>query len=90
LAGAGQTEPVLEPALGGRAGGDAPVQQRGSFLEPDEAGVGAGQLRGRAGVAGGALLFQGLNEVFGGHEGAASEAHHAVEEPGGWDDGGQW
>jgi hypothetical protein len=43
-----------------------------------------------AGVAGGALLFQGLNEVFGGHEATASEAHHAIDEPGGWDDGDQW
>ncbi|EWM13723.1 DUF2076 family protein [Kutzneria sp. 744] len=43
-----------------------------------------------AGVAGGALLFQGLNGMFGGHEGSGSEAHHAMDEPGGWDDEDQW
>lgn len=42
-----------------------------------------------AGVAGGALLFQGLNDVFGGHEASAGEPHGA-EDQGGWDDGEQW
>jgi len=55
----------------------------GSFLKT--AGAAA------AGVAGGALLFQGLNGVFGGHEASASEGHHGGgEDPGGWDDGEQW
>jgi uncharacterized protein len=44
-----------------------------------------------AGVAGGALLFQGLNDVFGGHEASASEPHGGgAEDQGGWDDGEQW
>ncbi|WIY01156.1 DUF2076 family protein [Amycolatopsis mongoliensis] len=45
-----------------------------------------------AGVAGGALLFQGLSGAFGGHEAAAGEQHSAAghEDPGGWDDGEQW
>ena len=44
-----------------------------------------------AGVAGGALLFQGLNDVFGGHEASASEPPGGgAEDQGGWDDGEQW
>ncbi len=46
-----------------------------------------------AGVAGGALLFQGLNGAFGGHEASASEPHHGDaghDDMAGWDDGEQW
>ncbi|WIY00894.1 DUF2076 family protein [Amycolatopsis mongoliensis] len=66
----------------------SPGRSGGSFLKT--AGAAA------AGVAGGALLFQGLSGVFGGHEASASEGHHGDgghgggEDPGGWDDGEQW
>lgn len=46
-----------------------------------------------AGVAGGALLFQGLNDVFGGGHEAASEPRHGDggwADQGGWDEGDQW
>jgi hypothetical protein len=48
-----------------------------------------------AGVAGGALLFQGLSGAFGGHEAAAGEhhgdaGHDGWGDPVGWDDGEQW
>ncbi|SED08095.1 hypothetical protein SAMN04489727_6322 [Amycolatopsis tolypomycina] len=46
-----------------------------------------------AGVAGGALLVQGINGAFGGHEATAGEHHGTpagADEPGGWDDGEQW
>ncbi|RSM45845.1 hypothetical protein DMA12_12975 [Amycolatopsis balhimycina DSM 5908] len=48
-----------------------------------------------AGVAGGALLFQGLNGAFGGHEASAGEhhgdaGHEGWGDQGGWDDGEQW
>ena len=48
-----------------------------------------------AGVAGGALLFQGLSGAFGGHEASAGEhhgdaGHSGWDDQGGWDDGEQW
>ncbi|MGW4058033.1 DUF2076 domain-containing protein [Amycolatopsis sp. NPDC004747] len=73
----------------GPTAGDAPQgRSGGGFLKTAAAAA--------AGVAGGALLFQGLNEVFGGHEAAAGEFHGGEGEPvgfdeaGGWDEGGQW
>ncbi|WAL68839.1 DUF2076 family protein [Amycolatopsis cynarae] len=88
------TQPPVQPNGGGfmsrmfgqsREAGpmDAPQgRSGGGFLKTAAAAA--------AGVAGGALLFQGLNEVFGGQEASASEAHGAMEESGGWDEDEQW
>ncbi|MEV6874552.1 DUF2076 family protein [Amycolatopsis sp. NPDC051128] len=65
--------------------GGAPGRSGGGFLKT--AAVTA------AGVAGGALLFQGLSGAFGGHEASAGEHHGdpvGFDEPGGWDGGEQW
>ena len=44
-----------------------------------------------AGVAGGALLFQGLNGACGGHEAHHGEGgHEGWGDPVGWDEGEQW
>ncbi|MET8847844.1 DUF2076 family protein [Amycolatopsis sp. NPDC004625] len=56
-----------------------PGRSGGGFLKTAAAAA--------VGVAGGALLFQGLNEAFGGHE----EQHgDGWGDPVGWDDGEQW
>jgi len=77
----GQNRDQADPAAApqGRSGG--------GFLKTAAAAA--------AGVAGGALLFQGLNGAFGGHEASAGEhhgdaGHEGWGEQGGWDDGEQW
>jgi len=90
----GYGQPAAQPGGGGFMSRMFGQNRDAAPMGAPQGGAGGGFLKtaaaAAAGVAGGALLFQGLNGMFGGHEGAASEAHHAMEEPGGWDDSDQW